>query len=143
MLKNWLRNRRKNNTIKLKYDDESIAALNLKKALVSHDAWKEKLSKELNGHSEKPIDLIEVASDCKCSLGQWLHSTGKKKYSELPEYQKALKAHAQFHFSAAEVVIEHQSGNTQHAKKLLVTKFRTASNLNQLEIVRLFAVANL
>ncbi len=144
-MKSWLAK-------KLGFDDNAagfiapgegnLSGLNLKEALDAHAEWKNRLQTEIDGLSTNaPLDVSLVASDCQCTLGKWLHGTGKKKFARLPEYKKALKAHASFHISAAEVVIEYQSGNTEQAKKLLSTSFREASNNNQLELVRLFSAA--
>ncbi len=144
MLKSWLSRKFGNNShVKhfIETGEGNLSGLNLKSALDAHDAWKEKLRKELSGENQQPLDVSIIASDCHCELGKWLHGQGKKNFSKLPEYKKALTAHAEFHISAAEVVIEHQSGNDERARQLLNGNFREASNLNQLELVRLFSVA--
>lgn len=142
MLKKWLKNWRDGDTTKeleIPQELNTLNGLNLKKALDAHNLWKDKLQLELSGSSLASIDVTTVASDSVCELGKWLHTTGKEKFSKLPEFNKVLEAHKNFHLCAAEVVIEHQSGNTQYASTLLATKFRTASNVNQLELVRFFA----
>ena len=139
-ISNWL-NGDKSEELVISDDESTLSGLNLKEALDAHDAWKTKLRDELAGDSREPLDVSFIASDCNCVLGKWLYSTGKNKYSELPEYHNAVKAHAKFHICAAEVVIEHRSGNTEKAKKLLETNFRAASNDNQLELVRLFSAS--
>ncbi|NOZ54062.1 MAG: hypothetical protein GXP08_13185 [Gammaproteobacteria bacterium] len=144
MLKNWLHKKLSgNNNEKLVVgpEDENLSGLNLKEVLDAHSAWKEKLENELSGASSEPIDVKNTANDHLCTFGQWIYGPGKTKYSKLPEYETARKAHANFHTAAAEVVVEHQSGNTEKAQNLLKTKFRSASNNNQLELVRLFTAA--
>jgi len=122
--------------------EDSLSGLSLKQTLDAHQAWKHKLQDELAGQSPASLVISEVASDCNCELGKWLHGRGKKDYRKLAAYSKAVKAHADFHISAAEVLIEHQSGNTAGARQLLKSRFRAASNLNQLELVRLFSAAS-
>ncbi len=144
MLRSWLKRRLKgitNEKLVIGSDEETLSGLNLKEVLDAHEAWKDKLEKELSGVSDEPIDADIIASDCQCILGKWLYGKGKKDYSKLPEYKPALNAHADFHKAAAEVVIQHQANNTEQAKQLLRTSFRTASNDNQLELVRLFTAA--
>ena len=144
MLKKWLTSRLKGNAdaeLVIDPDEEMLSGLNLKEVLDAHEAWKDKLEMELSGVSSEPIDANIVASDCHCVLGKWLHGKGKKDYSKLPEYKLALDAHADFHQAAAEVVIQHQSNHTEQAKQLLKTRFKLASNDNQLELVRLFTAA--
>jgi len=122
--------------------EDRLSGLSLKQALDAHQAWKHRLQDELTGQSPAPLVISEVASDCNCELGKWLQGQGKKEYRKLAEYSKAVKAHADFHISAAEVLIEYQSGNTAGARQLLKSRFREASNLNQLELVRLFSAAS-
>lgn len=113
--------------------------LNLKEVLDAHDAWKKRLIDDLEGRSATPIDPATASSDRHCTLGKWLHGPGRK-YRKLPEYRKALQAHADFHICAGEVIIENRSGNPQRARELLKTRFHQASGTNQLELVRLFSV---
>lgn len=144
MLKKWLASRLKGNAdVELVIDpnEGTLPGLNLKEVLDAHEEWKNKLEMELSGVSSEPIDANIVASDCHCVLGKWLHGKAKKDYSKLPEYKPALDAHASFHRAAAEVVIQHQSNHTEQAKQLLKTRFKLASNDNQLELVRLFTAA--
>jgi len=144
MLRKWLTSRLKGNSdveLVIGPEEAMLSGLNLKEVLDAHGAWKDKLEAELAGDSDGQIDVKVIASDCQCMLGKWLHSKGKKDYSKLPEYKLALDAHADFHLAAAEVVVQHQSGNTEQARQLLKTKFRFASNENQLELVRLFTAA--
>ena len=119
--------------------EESLDGMNLKEVLDAHEAWKARLLEDLSGKADKPLDPATISSDRQCTLGKWLHGPGRK-YAKLPEYRKALQAHADFHVCAAEVVIENRSGNPQRAHELLKTRFRQASNANQLELVRLFSV---
>lgn len=143
-LLNWLNSRLKgNDDINLVIDpeEETLSGLNLKDALDVHNAWKAKLEKELSGDSMAPIDATQAAYDNLCTLGKWLYGPGKKLYSHLPEYEIAKKAHEEFHMAAAEVVVEHQSGNISNALFLMKNKFRSASNNNKHKLVSLFVAA--
>ena len=144
MLKDWLNKMlsgNNNEELIISPEEEMLSGLNLKEVLDTHGAWKNKLENELSGNSNEPIDVTKTAKDHVCTLGKWIYGPGKSKYSTLSEYEPLRKAHADFHLVAAEVVIEHQSGNKDLAQKLLKTKFRSASNINQLELVRLFTAA--
>jgi len=132
----------KSSELNISPNENTLTGLNLKDALAAHDAWKDKLNAELSGASKVPIDVTKIEHDNLCVLGKWLYGSGKDKYSHLPEYESARKAHTAFHLAAAEVVIAHQSGNTEKAGVLLKSNFRVASNNNQLELVRLFTVAH-
>lgn len=145
MLKDWLNkvlNGNSDEELVIGPEEAMLSGLNLKEVLDTHKEWKDKLENELSGNSNESIDVTETAKDHVCTLGKWIYGPGKKKYAELPEYETMRKAHANFHLIAAEVVIEHQSGNEDQAQNLLKTKFRAASNSNQLELVRLFTAVN-
>ncbi len=124
-------------------EKEQLEGLSLRAALDSHEAWKDRLKKALDGEGEyQMLDTATVSQDCHCELGKWIYGPGKKKFGKLPEYEEARKAHAEFHLAAAEVLIEHNSGHTELARELLNTRFRQASNRNQLALVRLFSRAS-
>ncbi len=122
-------------------EENNLDGLNLSQALAAHTAWKTRLSDELAGANAEKLDIALLSQDNQCELGRWLYGEGSLKYSQIPEFNMVCRAHSEFHFCAAEVVIEHQSGAVEQAQSLLKGKFRQASNKNQLELVRFFAVA--
>jgi hypothetical protein len=141
MLKKWIAQRlfgRGDQDLEPIPEDASLEGLNLKEVLDAHDAWKTRLVEDLEGRTEIAVDPAIISSDRHCTLGKWLHGPGKR-YSRLPEYDRAVQAHADFHVCAAEVVIENRSGHRERAEQLLKTRFRHASSANQLELVRLFS----
>jgi hypothetical protein len=121
--------------------DELLSGLNLQQVLSAHTAWKARLQQVLDGTSKEKFEIEEVSQDCNCFLGKWIYSEGKKQFGSLPEFEAVRSAHADFHVSAGEVLLHHQIGNVEQAELLLKTKFRTASNKNQMELTRLFMVA--
>ncbi len=112
--------------------------LHLREVLAAHTAWKRRLAQMLKEGDLRKIDLITIADDRICELGRWLHGTGKEAFGQLEEYHEAVDAHAAFHKAAAEVVVEFKSGNRKRAAELLKTRFRDASNRNQMALVLLF-----
>lgn len=118
-----------------------LAGLSLKQALDAHSAWKERLIKIIEGTSDEKPDIAVVIQDNQCFLGKWLYSEGKSLYSHLPEYESLRAAHAEFHVCAGHVLEQHHLGNDVFADMILKTKFRTASNKNQMLLTRLFVVA--
>ncbi len=113
--------------------------LNLKKTLVAHDKMKLTLEQELtDSNNVSPINAVEIGQHDTCDYGKWLISTGKAKYSQTEEYKNAFEAHTFYHQIAADIIYTHQAGNTKKAKRLLKTSFKEASNLNQIECVRLY-----
>jgi Chemoreceptor zinc-binding domain len=121
--------------------EESLSGLNLQQVLGAHTAWKARLQHVLDGTSDEAFEIEVVSQDCNCFLGKWIYSEGKKQFGHLPEFEAVRSAHADFHVSAGDVLLQHQMGNVEHAAELLKTKFRTASNKNQMELTRLFMVA--
>jgi Chemoreceptor zinc-binding domain len=118
-----------------------LAGLGLKQALNAHSAWKERLSKIIEGTSDEKPDMAVVIQDNQCFLGKWIYSEGKSLYGHLPEYESLRTAHAEFHVCAGQVLEQHQLGNETFAGVILKTKFRTASNKNQMFLTSLFVAA--
>lgn len=127
----------------LEQKDESLAGLNLEQVLDAHHLWKDRLKGVLNGSSDERLEIKTVSEDCHCVLGKWIYSDGKKNYGHLQEYESARQAHAEFHECAGQVLTAHELGDATQAETLLKTKFRTASNLNQMELIRLFSAAKI
>jgi Chemoreceptor zinc-binding domain len=118
-----------------------LAGLSLKQALDAHTAWKERLSKIIEGTSDEKPELAVVVQDNQCFLGKWIYSEGKRLYGHLPEYESVRSAHADFHVCAGHVLEQHQLGHETFAEVILKTKFRTASNKNQMFLTSLFVAA--
>ena len=119
----------------------NLAGLDLRQVLDAHVAWKGRLQKVLDGTSTEHFDIAKASEDCHCFLGKWIYGEGKSMYGRLPEFESVRSAHAAFHACAGKVLAEHMLGNGDEATHLLSTKFRSASNRNQLELVRLFTAA--
>jgi|GEM_PF-3327819 hypothetical protein len=115
--------------------------LDLRQELLAHKAWRGQLQEILDGGSSKTLGMDDILQYEACKLGQWLQNAGKLHYGHLPEYEAVCVAHHEFHVCAAAVITHYLSGDTPQALKLFQTKFRSASNRHQLELVRLFTVA--
>jgi Chemoreceptor zinc-binding domain len=120
-----------------------LSGLNLRQALDAHSAWKERLTKVIEGSSDEKPDIAIVVQDNQCFLGKWLYAEGKRLHGHLPEYESLREAHAEFHVCAGHVLEQHQLGNETFAKVILKSKFRTASNKNQMLLTSLFVAAKL
>lgn len=118
-----------------------LAGLNLKQVMDAHNAWKGRLQQVLDGTSTEQLDIATVSADCNCFLGKWIYGEGKTLYGRMREYEDVRKAHAEFHVHAGEVLTQHLLGNQEESERILNTKFRSASNRNQLQLVRLFTAA--
>lgn len=115
--------------------------LDLRHELMAHKAWRRHLQDILEGGSPHALSFDEILQHETCQLGQWLQNEGKLHYGHLPEYGAVCAAHHEFHVCAAAVIAHYLSGDAPQALKLFQTKFRSASNRHQLELVRLFTVA--
>ena len=115
-----------------------LAGLDLSLEMDAHNAWKSKLQKVLESDDCEGLDVVLASADCHCSLGRWLYGKGKAFYGEIPEYESLRTAHANLHNCAGDVLTQHILGNGEEAKHLLKTKFKSASNRNQIELVRFF-----
>lgn len=118
--------------------DGKLAGLDLKQELDAHGAWKSKLQKVLESDDCEDLDVVLASADCHCSLGKWLYGKGKAFYGSMPEYEALRSAHANLHQCAGDVLTQHILGNREEAGRMLKTKFKSASNRNQLELVRFF-----
>lgn len=122
-------------------EDVDFYGLNLRQELLAHKTWRRHLQGILDGEGSDSLSFNEVLQYETCQLGQWLQGAGKVHYGHLPEYEAVCDAHHEFHVCAAAVITHYLSGDTSQALKLFQTKFRSASNRHQLELVRLFTVA--
>lgn len=126
--------------LKFTPEEKSLSELSLRQVLDAHASWKSRLERKLQ-NPQFVLSSSSVVLDDQCKLGKWLYGVAHKCYGHLPEYESARQAHAAFHLCAAEVLFHHESGNNDAAYTLLRGKFQTAFNDSQLELVKLFAVA--
>lgn len=112
--------------------------VHLREVLAAHGVWKRQLNRLLKEGDYRKLDLITIADDRICELGRWLHGPGKDTFGKLKEHHEAVEAHAAFHKAAAEMVVEFKSGNRRKAAELMRTRFRDASDRNQIAPVTLF-----
>jgi hypothetical protein len=119
-------------------DEARFHNLNMKEALDAHAAWIKRLEDVLSGKSEEQLQPAKVASDCDCTLGQWIHGPAKGVMGESADYADLKTIHADFHTNAAEVLKDFLHGQTYTAD-LNLRKLRMQSNLIQLSLVRLFS----
>lgn len=124
-------------------DEQNLSGLNLRQVLDAHTAWKFRLQQVLDGNSTEEMEVAVISQDNQCVLGKWLYGEGKKLYSHLPEYASIRIAHADFHLCAGQVLMAHQDGDVVKASQILHLQFRTASNKNQFELIRLFNAARI
>jgi hypothetical protein len=116
--------------------------LDVKDALDAHVTWSIRLEVVLKGTSQENIEVVDIAADNNCVLGQWIYGVAKEKLGSLPEYEELRRSHARFHLCAGNILLEHRANHLEAAKRLLKTDFRNISDRVQLDLVRLYAEAD-
>jgi hypothetical protein len=110
--------------------------VNFDDAIQAHAAWKVRLAAYIKNPDGK-IQAIDIGSDHRCPLGQWLDGEAKQKFSSLPEYQTLISEHARFHRAAGKIVDQANSGKALDAVAVLggTSEYGTAS-LNIVKAIR-------
>ncbi|MEE4377659.1 MAG: CZB domain-containing protein [Candidatus Competibacteraceae bacterium] len=141
---NWLKQKRagkENVALEISKDEEELSGLNLKSAIEAHMAWRQRLTKVLDGTSTEHLEAAEIGRSDLCVLGKWINSTGEQSYGRLEEYRNLMKTHSHFHETAASVLMTHNSGKSEQASRLLDGDFKRLSEQVQLALVGLFVKA--
>ncbi len=120
------------NASELVLDPEYAATLmtefDIDAAIASHEDWKDRLRRVVEGTSSEVMDPQEVGdADC-CSLGKWLQSSGKDMLGQYPAFEMLVARHRYFHAQAAAVVSLSQAGESDKALQLFQGGYRHASN---------------
>ncbi|HEY0663515.1 MAG TPA: CZB domain-containing protein [Thiobacillaceae bacterium] len=92
----------------------------------AHVMWKQRLAAFLAGGGAETLDPDVIGQDSRCALGQWIHGEGRS-MEDVPLFAEVRDLHAQFHRSAADVIILHLSGNTPEAENLLAGSYSRLS----------------
>lgn len=91
--------------------------MNASQVIAAHREWKEHF--RIAMATREPFDLKQVASDCCCEFGHWLHSEAKKTFGHLPAYTKCVAQHALFHEEAARIAALINDGKLLEAEKMI------------------------
>jgi signal transduction histidine kinase len=103
-------------------------ALDARRALDFHEAWKERFLQAIAG---KGSASLESAGDpTVCDLGQWLAGEGLLRHGRSPGHAICRDAHRRFHEAAGEVAREIAAGRLEKARALLgdFTPYSAASS---------------
>ena len=101
--------------------------MNFEEAITAHSQWKIRLQGVVQGTTKEVLDPKVIGVDDQCALGKWIHGEART-YSAHAEYCELLKAHAEFHACAAEVLRTAESGQREKAKAMVdVGKFHEIS----------------
>lgn len=121
--------------------EEEFHGLNMKTAIEAHLQWKDRLEQAIAKASGETLEVGRVAADDRCILGQWLHGEAKQRFSEHAEYRDLVKAHADFHLMAGDILCDAHDDRMEEAREKLRHAFRQKSDRVQLALVRLYAKA--
>ncbi|MGC9163331.1 MAG: CZB domain-containing protein [Thiomonas sp.] len=119
-------------------EEDLFEGLYLGQAVQSHLAWKKRLKSIVVEGQQDDVDIIQVAADDLCTLGQWLNGQARARYGHLPEYARLRKVHAEFHLTAGQVLLNSRNGRPEDAAALLRGAFNALSDQVQLELVRFY-----
>jgi hypothetical protein len=99
-------------------------------AIQAHTNWKLRLFSACKGSSKEKIDVRTVEKDNLCELGKWLHGDAKR-YGADSSLATLVRAHAEFHRSAAALALLIERGQKAAAEKILASP---DSDFNKLSI---------
>lgn len=77
-------------------------------AIKNHLAWKSKLERYIT-NPNKSLNVEDVLSDCKCSLGKWIYQQ-EENLKELAEWKDLKEKHSKFHLIAGAIVLGADNG---------------------------------
>lgn len=105
-----------------------LAEIDIDRAIESHENWKVRLRKVLEGHSDEQFDLEVVRRDDCCALGQWLHGPGQRRLGKYPAFTVLVARHQYFHTQASAVLEHVQTGRNAMAEQVFNSAYRHGSN---------------
>ena len=108
-------------------------------AIDTHIKWKSRLHAYIKGESTEKFDLDTASRDDQCTVGQWIHGIGGKRFGDAPAFRAVRDHHAHFHRCAGEVLGQVQKGDQDRALQMLESGAFAEASSNVVEsIVVLF-----
>ena len=101
--------------------------IDLFEAVTAHVAWKHRLEDFLNGRSSETLEAHIVCMDNRCTLGKWIHGSGKARLGDYSSFKELEGEHAKFHFHASKVIEAHHGGDSAQAAHILSGEFAKQS----------------
>ncbi len=99
---------------------DEIDSVDFYAAIQAHVLWRVRLEAYVDGTSTEKLDHNIVGRDDCCALGKWIYGAGGRHFSNHPGFPELKKVHACFHKAAGEVIHYVDSGDIEHARKLLL-----------------------
>ena len=102
--------------------------MDLNTAVQKHAEWKTKLRSAIAKQTQ--MDVVTLARDDCCELGQWLHGDAKARYGMLTAHIDCVHKHQAFHNEVAKVAAAVNAKRYAHAEGLLgaATPYAKASS---------------
>lgn len=91
--------------------------MNLDNAAAAHALWKTKLRAAIARHEQ--LDVVSLARDDRCELGQWLHGEGHASYGRLASHGDCMHKHLAFHSEVTKVAKVVNAGRYEEAQRML------------------------
>jgi hypothetical protein len=101
--------------------------ISFSEAINGHIAWRRCLVETALGHTERPMNCLEVCDENGCLLGRWLNGAGQKRYGDLPSFVQLREQHARFHLLACEILERSSSKRLAEAQCLMEGEFLKVS----------------
>jgi hemerythrin len=117
--------------------EDSLQGLDMNRAIHVHVSWIKRLEQALEKQSPA-LDVGEIADHQRCMLGNWISANQDKGLHKLPEFERLIEHHIEFHTCAASIARKHAEGNTQTALMVLKRDLRHLSNAIRFDIIQLY-----
>ena len=122
-------------------DEKEFHGLDMKAALDAHSAWTRRMEAKLEGTSDEPLEVADVAPDDLCTLGRWIHGPARQRFGGTEAFENLQQVHADFHLKAGEVLNDVLNDNREKAREG-IKAIRHQSGAVQLALVKLYSQAN-
>jgi methyl-accepting chemotaxis protein len=96
--------------------EANVAGLDFIDAITAHQRWKNRLRQYLDDRSTERLDYRTACRDDQCVLGKWLHGSGRTAHGHRTIFGDLIKAHADFHLAAGDVIKLKDNMQTDAAK---------------------------
>lgn len=105
-------------------------------AVEAHIKWKVRLANYIDGNSSEELDPAVITCDDRCDLGKWIYAN-QETFKDHELFTSVLHDHAEFHKTAAGIVVLCHSGQQQMATANLSGPYAEISRKVIKGIVRL------
>jgi|GEM_PF-925521 len=99
-------------------------------AKLHHKGWKDRLSQFLDGYGS--MTQAEATSHHDCKFGKWYYSTGKERFSHIPEVDQIEQPHKEMHDAIRNVMQLKEKGDMAGAQRELERVESISVNIVQL-----------